>query len=297
MPPFSTSTGWLSAGGRRLAEASACDLLLALGDLVETSSRVHERWQVVFDGGADDGVVGVEVAVCQVVRGGNQTFVAGFVCVGHDRSMDREQVFAVATAERLGIADLLEGLDDQQLAQPSLCAGWDVKTVAAHLVSTLTDGVGSFLRLAMRRGGMARAIDELARRRAQAPASEIIAALRDHADRRMSPPTVGPLESLADVLVHAGDIRIPLGLRFEPAMEPVGAALDFLTGPWRSAFVPRRLLRGISLRGADLAQTWGSGAEVSGPVAALMMSAAGRPALSGLLAGPGAPRLVDRLST
>ena len=130
--------------------------------------------------------------------------------------LDREFVFAAVADERRGIASLLDGLDAAQLATPSLCAGWDVKTVAAHAVSTATDGTSTFLRLALRRRSMARAIDELARRRAELPAAEIVASLRRCADRRIDPPLFGPLDPLADVLVHTGDIRIPLGLPSNP---------------------------------------------------------------------------------
>src|ERR1700731_3071024 len=77
---------------------------------------------------------------------------------------DREFVFGAVADERRRLADLLGGLDAAQLATPSLCAGWDVKTVAAHVVSTVTDGTPAFLGLALRRRSMARAIDELARR-------------------------------------------------------------------------------------------------------------------------------------
>ncbi|HTQ21674.1 maleylpyruvate isomerase N-terminal domain-containing protein [Mycobacterium sp.] len=62
-------------------------------------------------------------------------------------------------------------MDDTQLATPSLCAGWDVKTVGAHIVSTVLDGTPAFLRLAVRRGSLSRAIDELARRGGRAPTS------------------------------------------------------------------------------------------------------------------------------
>jgi uncharacterized protein (TIGR03083 family) len=95
-------------------------------------------------------------------------------------------VFAAVADERRRIARLLDGLDPAQLATPSLCAGWDVKTVAAHVVSTVTDGTPAFLRLALRRGSMARAIDELARRGAQLPAAEVAASLHQCADRRIS---------------------------------------------------------------------------------------------------------------
>ena len=35
-------------------------------------------------------------------------------------------VFAATTRARRSVAELLDGLDDAQLATPSLCAGWSV---------------------------------------------------------------------------------------------------------------------------------------------------------------------------
>jgi len=209
--------------------------------------------------------------------------------------LDREFVFAAVADERHRIACLLEGLTAEQLATPSLCTGWDVKTVAAHAVSTVTDGTPAFLRLALRRGSMARAVDELARRRARLPAAEIAADLHQCADHPLSPPLFGPLDPLADVMVHGGDIRIPLGLPFEPDPQRAAMAMDFLTGPWPFAFVPLGRLRGISLHASDIGRTWGSGVGVHGPLAALMMAVTGRTALLHLLDGPGLPKLSRRL--
>ncbi|OBA82051.1 hypothetical protein A9W99_12530 [Mycobacterium sp. 1164966.3] len=209
--------------------------------------------------------------------------------------MDREFVFAAVADERHRIANLLDSLDDAQLAAPSLCAGWNVKTVAAHIVSTVVDGTPAFLRLAVRRGSMARAIDELARQRARLPAAEIVASLHRCADRQISPPLFGPLDPLADILVHGGDISIPLGLPFAPEPQLAALAMDFLTGPWPFGFVPVCRLRGISLHGNDVRRAWGRGAEIRGPVAALMMAVSGRVALLHLLDGPGLPVLRSRL--
>jgi uncharacterized protein (TIGR03083 family) len=209
---------------------------------------------------------------------------------------EREFVFSAATDERRQIANLVEGLSDAELATPSLCAGWDIKTVAAHVLSTLDDGLSAFLRLAARRGSLARAIDELARRRAQSPTAEITASLRQCADRPISPPLFGPLDPLADVLVHGGDIRIPLGMAFDPDPERAALALDFLTGQWPFGFVPLGRLRGIHLQCTDIDRAWGTGARIGGPAAALMMSAAGRTALLDALDGPGMPLLRHRLS-
>ena len=211
-------------------------------------------------------------------------------------ALDRNLVFSAVASQRRQIADLVDDLDDEELATPSLCAGWDVKTVAAHVLSVFADSFWVFMGRAMCRRSMARAIDELARRRAELPTSEIIATLRRDADYALSPPLFGPLDPLADILVHSGDIRIPLGLPFQPDPELGSLALNFLTGRWPFGFVPLGRLRGISLHGTDIDRSWGSGAEIHGPVAALMMSVVGRTALLHMLAGPGVPLLRRRLA-
>ena len=48
-------------------------------------------------------------------------------------------MFAAVADERRSIATLIDGLDAGELATASLCTGWDVKTVAAHLVSDFGD--------------------------------------------------------------------------------------------------------------------------------------------------------------
>jgi len=210
--------------------------------------------------------------------------------------VDHQFIFAAVAEQRREIASLLDGLDDVQFATPSLCLGWDVKTVAAHVVSTVEDGTAGFLRLAVRRGSLARAIDELAQGRAQLPTAEIVASLRRCADHPVSPPLFGPLGPLADSLVHSGDIRIPLGLPFEPDAQLAAQAMDFLTGRWPIGFVRLGRLRGIRLSATDVGRTWRAGADIRGPVAALMMSVSGRSALLDALDGPGLPLLRHRLS-
>jgi uncharacterized protein (TIGR03083 family) len=211
--------------------------------------------------------------------------------------MERGQIFDAVACERRRIADLLGSLDEEALATPSLCTGWDVKMVAAHLVSVFADSFWTFQRAAIRYGGFNRAIDELARRRARTPAADIAGTLRQRADHRLSPPLTGPMSGLTDVLVHGGDIRIPLGLPFRPDDEQVGWALDFLTGPRPLGFVPRGRLRGIALHSTDIRRSWGSGAEIRGPASLLMMAAAGRVAVLEMLDGPGVTLLRTRLST
>jgi uncharacterized protein (TIGR03083 family) len=211
--------------------------------------------------------------------------------------VDRDQIHAAVALERRRIADLIDSLDEAQLATESLCTGWDVKTVAAHLVSALADGTVRPILLGLRRGSLARVVDELARRRAQMPAAEIAASLRDLADHQYwRPPPQAASARLAEVLAHSGDIRIPLGLPFEPDPQLTATALDFLTGPLALGFVPWGRLRGLRLHATDIDRAWGKGQEIRGGAAELMMAALGRTATLDALDGPGLALLRQRMS-
>lgn len=209
---------------------------------------------------------------------------------------ERERVFSIVADERRSIATLVDGLDADQLATASLCSGWDVKTVAAHLVSDFADGFWGFMVSGLRHGGMNRGIDALARRRAQAPAGEIAEMLRGHADYRLSPPVTGPLSGLTDVLVHGADMRIPLGLEHRPDPQHVSRVLDFLTGPTQFGFFSRRRLRGIALHDDDTGRTWGNGDPIRGPGMALVLAVCGRTVAFDRLDGSGLCVLQDRLT-
>jgi len=68
-------------------------------------------------------------------------------------------------------------------------------------------------------------------------------------------------------------MRLELGLGFQPDAEQASPALDLLTGIWRFALVPKNLMAGLCLRATDVEKSWGEGAEIGGPIAALMMAA------------------------
>jgi len=210
--------------------------------------------------------------------------------------VDRDRIHAAITQERRSIADLIDDLDEAQLATASLCGGWDVKTVGAHLVSFLAEGTIRVTRLGLSRGGSDGAIDKRARRGAQLPAADIAATLRELADHTYwRPPPQAP-GLLAEVLCHSGDIRIPLGLPFEPDQHLTAIALDFLTGPMPLGVMPIGRLRGIRLHADDIGRTWRDGLEISGPAAELMMAAVGRTPALDSLDGPGLPLLRQRIS-
>ena len=205
-------------------------------------------------------------------------------------------MFVAVADERRSIANLIDGLNPDQLAAESLCVGWDVKTVAAHLVSDFADGFWGFMASGIRHGNIDRGIDALARRRARASAAEIAETLRRRADHRLSPPVTGPLSGLTDVLVHGADMRIPLGLPHRPHPRHVAWVLDFLTSPTQLGFFPHRRLRGIALHDEDTRRSWGDGASIRGSGVAVMLAVCGRTVALDRLTGPGLPVLQSRLT-
>jgi uncharacterized protein (TIGR03083 family) len=209
--------------------------------------------------------------------------------------MDTREVFAACAEQRRACADLIETLDDAQLATLSLCGEWDVRTVAAHLTVPLLVPTLKFARAALRhRGSFDRTNAALAKQMATTPVPRIAANLRAHAESRYTPPVGGPRAPLTDLLIHGGDVRIPLGLPFDPPVDAVETALDFLTG-LAIGFVPRGRLKDIRIAPTDSPRRWGSGAEISGRAADLMMAASGRRATLDELAGPGLDVIAARL--
>ena len=207
-------------------------------------------------------------------------------------------VFGAAAVRRRAVADLLEGLDEAQLSTPSLCRGWDVRTVGAHLAEAAAPGgLGGLLVDLVRAGGrLHRANDVSARRAARRPVAVTVALLRERAESRFTPPVTGPRAPLTEVLVHEGDIRVPLGLPHDPEIPAVRIALDFVTTGRPVGFVPRGRLRGLRLVGTDLDWSRGDGAEIRGRGIDLLMAACGRAAVLTRLDGPGRQALAERLT-
>jgi uncharacterized protein (TIGR03083 family) len=201
--------------------------------------------------------------------------------------------------QRLAVADLLDDLSADEWAHPSLCAGWTVRDVAAHLTLQQMGPRELFDMLRHWRGGMHPTIADAARRRAAArDPRRLVAEIRETAARRRRNPGVTPLETLADLLVHAQDIALPLG-RSHPVPPEAAAAVTRrgLTMRMPPPLPGSRLMTGLHLVATDISWSYGAGPEVRGPIADLMLIAAGRSVALPALTGPGAEILSTRFTT
>lgn len=204
--------------------------------------------------------------------------------------MDREQSWAAIERERLALADLLATLTDDEWDRPSLCAGWRVRDVAAHVaLAPQPPGLCTMLAEAARaRGSFHRLNHDIAVRHAGDHAgADLVASLRAHAADRTLPPVTTYRNILYDTLVHSQDIAIPLG-REHPM--PVDAARAGATRVWTMGwpFWAKRRLSGFRLQATDVDWAVGTGPhELRGPIAALLLLITGRTAANHQLTGDG----------
>jgi uncharacterized protein (TIGR03083 family) len=202
-------------------------------------------------------------------------------------SMTRVAMLDDVASERLALADELAGLTDGEWATPSLCAGWTVRDVAAHLTLSTRTTVPRFAWAALRaRGDVDRAFADEARERAgRFTAAELIAQLREMArvDRRLR--LSGPLDPLNDLLVHRQDIAIPLGHVVDA---PVDRVEPCLAHTWSAPFVgAAKRFAGVRLVATDCGWTEGEGPELRGPASGMLLALNGRAAGLDRLEGPG----------
>ncbi|MFG2003119.1 maleylpyruvate isomerase family mycothiol-dependent enzyme [Spirillospora sp. NPDC048911] len=186
-------------------------------------------------------------------------------------------ILAALKAERLSIADFLDGLDDHEWDVASLCDGWTVRDVAAHLTMSTRTTLGGTIKGVIRaRGDWNRmTADEARRLAARHTRAELIAQIRETAGSDRRAPGAGPLDPLVDFLVHGQDIARPLGRSRTMPIEPAVAALGHVHG---SAFYgARKRLRGLKLIATDADWQAGEGPdEVRGSAADLLLLATGR---------------------
>ncbi|MBC8090960.1 MAG: maleylpyruvate isomerase family mycothiol-dependent enzyme [Pseudonocardia sp.] len=201
---------------------------------------------------------------------------------------------SLARAERSDLADLLASLTPAQWDVPSLCAGWRVRDVVAHMYSyeelSVSGLVGRFIR-----GGIlpdrVNAVGVAAY--GNHSPDELLALVKKHGQPRGLTAGFGGKIALTDGTIHHQDIRRPLGLPRDIPPDRMLAVLEFArTAPTIGA---SKRVRGLKLIATDLDWAAGSGPVVEGPAEALLMAIAGRRGIATELTGPGQPAIAGRI--
>lgn len=191
--------------------------------------------------------------------------------------MDSDSVWRHIDAERAWLADLLESLPEKAWRQPSLCTGWTVRDVGAHLTfahARARDLLWPALRAGFR-------YDVLVRDTALHSTlthEEIVATLRGFVGSRRRIGFITDLEPLIDILVHNQDISAPLGIDHPMPPDAAAAAAD------RVVSTPRPIRRwsppkGVRLVASDIEWAHGDGVEVRAPIRSHLLTLTGRPAV------------------
>ncbi|WP_345491663.1 maleylpyruvate isomerase family mycothiol-dependent enzyme [Streptomyces roseoviridis] len=183
---------------------------------------------------------------------------------------------AAIAAERVELAGVLDRLSEAQWDAPSLCDGWRVREVAAHMSMGFRYSFGRTALELVRAGGrLHRMTDRVARRDAAALSPrELAAALRDNAAHPWGPPVGGRAAALGHDVVHGLDITVALGLGRRVPEERLRIVLDTVA-PRTLRFFGARL-DGVELRATDLDWSYGSGRTVARPAQELLLLAYGR---------------------
>jgi uncharacterized protein (TIGR03083 family) len=205
------------------------------------------------------------------------------------------QMWPMIHSERASLADTLDGLDSEQWASPSLCAGWSVQLTAAHVLAGAEQtGFGFIKGLASSAFRFNVMMDKDAHRLGALVPRVIVDRLRARTTTTNHPPA--PIAAmLAEVVVHGADIRQPLGLPDESSMEAVVAGLNM----FKAASFPvagKKYVEGLHLVATDTEWSHGTGPEVTGPALSLLLAMTGRGSGINALGGSGVGELRNRIA-
>ncbi|MDT5147937.1 MAG: hypothetical protein QOC58_2582 [Mycobacterium sp.] len=202
-------------------------------------------------------------------------------------------VWATVAAERGALAGDLADLTPAQWARPSLCPGWTVRDVVAHLSATASLNPATFfLGMAKARFNFGKfSADQIARHLGADPAATL-AEFRGLKNSTSAPP--GPRISwLGEVVIHGADVRRPLGIPHTYTPGAVRQVIDFYKGS-NMLIGAKKRIAGLALSATDDDWRHGSGEAVEGPLLSLLLAMTGRAAACDDLVGPGVPALRSR---
>jgi uncharacterized protein (TIGR03083 family) len=194
-------------------------------------------------------------------------------------------------AERRELARVLSDLPASAWDAQTLCAGWRVREVVAHMTMPFRYSAARFAAELARSGGRFNAMsDRIARRDAAAvSAADLLSILQDNATNPWKPPGGGYLGALTHDVIHGLDITVPLGIGRRVPADRLRAVLDAIAAPKARKHFGTDL-SGVRLRAEDIDWASGSGQQLSGAAQDLALVLCGRKLPPGRLHGEPAAR-------
>ena len=209
---------------------------------------------------------------------------------------DRDSIWALVHTERKQLAQDLADISSDEWHTESLCAGWSVHDVLAHLLDTAMTTRRSFVWTMIKARGDFHKANAIGIDRYQHhDPNETLAAFEQALTATNTPPAA-PATRLVEAYVHGEDIRRPLGIRGNYPQVGLHHALEYQLRTRVSFEGGRERAAGLQLRDSESDVTWGEGPEVTGTAIDLLLAVSGRTVSPTLFAGPGAPTLVERAS-
>lgn len=198
---------------------------------------------------------------------------------------------SLVATERRELVEFLRTLSDEEWETPSLCSGWRVRDVVAHLLYDVTSPL-TYANAVRRARGSVDDINNLLVDDQRSTSRQRLTERLESSVGRGPFARLAPSLALADVLVHHQDIRRPLGKPRTIPAERLRVVLDH-PDPFAR---PKRFTRGLRFVATDLDWAKGDGPEVHGPGEALALATVGRPVVLDELSGDGVPTLRERMA-
>ncbi len=198
---------------------------------------------------------------------------------------------AQIAAERRELARVLSDLPSLAWDADTLCAGWRVREVVAHMTMPFRYSAARFAAELARSGGRFDLMsDRVARRDAAAvSAADLLSVLQANATHPWKPPGGGYVGALTHDVIHGLDITVPLGIGRRVPEGRLRAVLDAIAAPKARKHFGTDL-SGVQLRAEDIDWVSGSGQQLSGAAQDLALVLCGRKLPPGRLHGEPAAR-------
>ncbi len=198
------------------------------------------------------------------------------------------EVWNIVHNERQALINDLEQIDSQQWTVPSLCEGWDVHDVLAHLVDDAKTSRKNFVFNLIRSGFNMERLNRIGvQKEKRTSPHETLDAYKAVRKRTTSAPA--PLASrLVEIIVHGEDVRRPLAIHHEYPVEAVVSGIEYQLATSEAVGGSKQRAEGLQLIATDTNWSHGSGATVAGASLDLLIALTGRPVPDGTLNGPGA---------